>query len=436
MPKITGIPDVRFNLKSIKDKNKSTLISAVFRYPYQGNTERLVYSSRLKVEPKHWDAKKQLPRPTYKDYGFYKDTLNRIAESIRDIYLQNDTGKISIQAFKEQLDIDLRRVIIEEQVEATSTLTSYIETFIEKRKTAVNANRHTWKKFVTVQNHLIQFAKDTHRDGLNFEDIDWPFRKDFENWLYKKPRQHSTNNASKIIQVLKQFMVESKRENKHDNGICEDPTFRIKRVGIKKPILTFDEIKLIHDLDLSDDPKLDRVRDLFLIGCYTGLRISDFTRIRPEHIIEEKGIELIHLFTVKGKTEVFVPVTPELKEILNKHENRSPEPISSQRMNEYIKDVCELAELDRPIVVKYSKAGREKEDTVPLYSKITAHTARRSYATHHYDMGISSAYIRQVTGHSSEKMLSVYVNSDKKKNALEMAKQVANIMRKNSSDGH
>ncbi len=427
MPKLTGIPDVRFNLKSIKDRNKPTLISAVFRYPFENKTVKLVYSTRLKIEPKHWDAKKQLPRTTHPQYNHFKKAIQKLGDTIQSIYLDSGPGNISVKDFKFEIDLRLGRVEIVE--EAKPTLLSFIEAFIERKQNEIAANRNTWKKFVTVKNHLINYADEQLAGVLDFDDIDWKFRDHFVNWLYSSPRNHSVNNASKIVKVLKQFMSESFRENLHANTTFQDRQFSVRPERIKKVVLSFDDIKKIHDLDLSDKPKLDRVRDLFLIGCYTGLRISDFTRLKPEHIISDNGVEMIHMFTSKTKTEVYIPITSELKQILVKRGHRSPDPISSQRMNEYIKDLCEEAKLNTPTVIKYSEGGRIKEKTVPLYTLCTSHTARRSWATHYYSLGIPSAYLRQITGHSSDQMLMRYINVDKKKAAHEMVKQVADIMK-------
>ncbi len=283
MPKQTGTPDVRYNLKSQKDKNKATLVSSVFRYQSKDEKLRLVYSSRLKIAPKHWDSNKQLPRTSYPHYNSHKETLNALTSAIHSIYLDHNKGEISVEQFKYKLDVQLGRIEPEPtQKDVAPTLFSFIKDFIIRRESEANANRNTYKKFTTVQNHLVNYADEKRHGVLDFDDIDWKFRNDFVNWLYEMPRNHSVNNAHKIIRVLKQFMKQALRENLHSNLIYQDSDFSVKEQRIEKTVLTYDDIKLIHHLDLSTNPKLDRVRDLFLIGCYTGLRISDFKRIRPE----------------------------------------------------------------------------------------------------------------------------------------------------------
>ena len=77
-----------------------------------------------------------------------------------------------------------------------------------------------------------------------------------------------------------------------DRGYNKKMDFRgrkFKRLAepVESIYLNLEELERIRGLDLTQKPSLERVRDLFLIGCYTGLRYSDFTNIKPENITVE-----------------------------------------------------------------------------------------------------------------------------------------------------
>lgn len=369
-------------------------------------------------------TKSQRPRSNYSEYNGYKSVLGRIENAIRENYRNN--GALDLEKFRDQLDLKLSRKVVRSD---TSTFLGFIDHYIEQQKHKPTANRDSWKKLETTFNHIKNFAKEHYNDQLDYNDINWEFRNAFLEWLYSPPRKHSINHAAKIIQITGQFMAEAERLGLHSNYEYKQRGFNVKKMKTKFPVLTFEDLEVLYKLDLSDNPKYDRVRDLFLIGAYSGLRVSDFTRLTPEHIINDQGVEMIHLLTKKTNTEVCIPLLPQLKNLLEKHDYHSPEPISNQRMNDYIKEICEIAELDRPVIKKHSTGGVEQEDHIPLYKAVSTHTARRSFATNFYEMGIPVSLLKAITGHSTEKQFFGYINTDKKKAARTMASMVADIMK-------
>lgn len=422
MPKAGKVPAVRFNLKShnATEQNLETLISLVFRY----HGKRLVYSTGEKVKPKYWDGQKAKYTKNHPEYVDLNQRLNSLEKLAIDIFREFDFGNISIADFKKELSYRSGK---EERPETKSKIPTYfefIEQFIENRKVQTNAKRGTWKKFQTVFNHLKSYSEEKEKP-LNYEDIDWHFKQDFENWLYSPPRNHAINNAAKIFQVSKQFMYESHRLGYHTNTIFQDKGFGIKRVKVKNKIrLSFEELELLLDLDLSNDNRLERVRDLFIVGCYTGLRFSDWCKIKPENIIEEDGIEMLELMTGKTKTEVIIPFLPELKEVLVKYNYQLPK-ISIQKFNDYIKEVCKIALEDRKFLRIYSEGGKVHDEKIEKWKKVSSHAARRSFATNFWETGIPAAVLMQITGHGSEKQFFEYIDVDKYELAKRFAKQVA-----------
>ena len=125
------------------------------------------------------------------------------------------------------------------------------------------------------------------------------------------------------------------------------------------------------------------MRDLFVFGAWVGLRFSDFSNIKPENIVKSDDDYYIKIITQKTKELVIIPCNPVVLEIFEKYKNNSnklPKAISNQKFNDYIKEVCELAELTE----KGRLSSRPKERLCDL---ISSHTARRSFATNYYLQG-------------------------------------------------
>lgn len=429
MPRQGKIPAVRFNLKShnpTEDKKVEILVYLIFRY----KGKKLVYSTGEKVKPQYWDSSSNRAKYTksHPEYADLNDRLNNLSQIAQAIFKDSNFGEITVKDFRNELHYRTgKKERPDSEKQRSVPLMEFIKQFIEERKAKPNAKRGTWKKLETVFNHLKEYSKDKGIK-LTYESMDWNFKNDFENWLYSPPRNHAINNASKIFQVTKQFLYEAERHGYNPYTIFKQRGWGIQRVKVKKVVLSFAELKKLADLDLSQNERLDRVRDLFLIGAYSGLRYSDFTRIKPEHIIEEDGVEMIEIFTKKTDTEVVIPLMPELKTILEKYNYSSPKLISSQRMNEYLKELCQLAEINEGVAYKYSKAGKVVEEVIEKYKLISTHTARRSWATGFYQLGIPASELMLISAHSSEKQFFGYININKRQNAARLAKRIAFIL--------
>jgi integrase len=275
----------------------------------------------------------------------------------------------------------------------------------------------------STENHLIKFAEEQKR-SFDFDDINWSFREHFLNYLYKEPRKLSQNTADKYIQILKLFMKEAQKDGLHSNTIYQEDGFKVGKMAVKKVALTKAELKAFKEADLKGNERLIRTRDLFLLACYTGLRYSDFINIRKENKVEIEGFEFLNVITQKTGEEVYIPFTNDLKELLEKYDYQSPKPISSQRLNEYIKDVCEIAKINEPIIYQYSEGGKKKQETKYKYQLISSHTGRRTWATLMYMDGYPIGLLRQVTSHSTDAMFLRYVGAKKKEYAVQLAKEM------------
>ncbi|WP_428664402.1 site-specific integrase [Runella sp.] len=172
---------------------------------------------------------------------------------------------------------------------------------------------------------------------------------------------------------------------------------------------------------------LERVRDAFLFSCYTGLRYGDLHGLTSNEIKNEASYSYIELVPKKSRSRmkeaksVQVPIPAFALEILRKYDGslRSLPVLSNQKMNEYLKQVAELA----GITVQTQTVEYQKGFPIIKYKKkfelITVHVARHTYATLSLVMGVPIEVIQKVLGHSDLKMTMRYAKIvDAYKNAV------------------
>ena len=181
--------------------------------------------------------------------------------------------------------------------------------------------------------------------------------------------------------------------------------------------MNLEELERIRGLNLTQSPSLERVRDLFLIGCYTGLRYSDFIKIQPENITIEGNGQYLEMLTQKTSQRVVIPLKPIVLEILNKYEGSIPKPLSNQKMNQYLKVIGKEAGITNKILVIRTKAGIRSEKLVPKYELIRTHTCRKSFAANAFRSGLSTLSIMKITGHKTETQFFKYVRITEQENA-------------------
>lgn len=414
MPRINGTPKVRFNLLDLKATE-----TYVFAYFHYRGGQRLKYSAGEKVRPSFWNSKTQRLRldkrhPEHTDINL---SLNNLELTIIQVYRDFNSGDISPAEFRKELDYRLGYAVRpESEQQKILPFFNFIEDYISRKKVQP---RGTWKILQVVFGLLKTYASE-RKGGLEYADIDLVFFNDFKAWLFAPPRSHSINYAAKVMAIVRQFMRAAEDENLHTNTTYQSEKFKIKKIKTSKVVLSFEELEGLYRLDLSENPRLERVRDLFLIGAYTGLRFSDFTRITPNHIEETKGKTVLNITTQKTGTMVSIPLFPIPLALLQKY-NFSAPIISNQKMNDYLKELGKLAGMTGKLILTGSKGGKREDTTSEKWEKLTTHVARRSFATNFYRDGVPAVVLMKITGHTTEQQFMQYIAIDGKENALHFA---------------
>jgi integrase len=190
--------------------------------------------------------------------------------------------------------------------------------------------------------------------------------------------------------------------------------------------LNEDELQKLKDTDLSESPFLDRVRDWFLLLAWTGCRFSDLEKVTKTDIKNN----FITFRQQKTNNKVTIPLHPVVIEVLEKYNNDLPAEISNQKFNEYIKIVCQKAELFSPETTTRTVGGKLVTEKFAKWELVTSHTGRRSFCTNMYKRGLPSLMIMSVSGHTTEKAFLGYIKVTQEEHAEMMAKQWAEMYAK------
>lgn len=421
MPKVKGIPEARFILQSTKEPKVPSYVFLYFHYKGQ----RLKYSTGEKVCPEAWRKGKAIANAKYPENTDVNLRLDKIKGFTVDIYRETG-GEIAPAAFRKELDYRMGYAIRPGNEKAKiPSLLEFIEIGLKEREIQPNAKLSTLQGVHRIQKHLKAYSEKIAKT-LSFEDIDQAFFHDFKAWLFAPPRNLQINYVHKLFSLLRMFMRDAKRRGLHNSEAFLD--FNIKKEETTKIALSFEELEILYQLDFTQNIRLERVRDLFLIGAYSGLRFSDFSRLRPEHMATVEGVKMIEITTQKTGETVFIPLFPILETLLKKYEFSVPK-ISSQKMNEYLKELGQLSGLTGKLLVKTSAGGKRQETEMEKWEKLTTHVARRSFATNFYLAGLPAFQIMKITGHRTEQAFRQYICIDNKMAAKAFARDAARIMK-------
>lgn len=378
----------------------------------------LRYYTGVTVPKEYWNKEKEcaIQARHFMEAGQINIHLNKIkseAELIAARSLYNKS-ELNNGIFKNELDTFLGK---RETMDETVTFFRFFESFIKERSNNPNYSKSSIKVYNTAYNHLKDYAANVLRKEITFADFNHAFFSEYSNYLFNQG--FGNNYVHKLTSTLTTLLNEADRRDISPDLKIKSGWLVASREEPPAIYLTESELKQLLQFDLSENQRLARVRDLFLIGCYTGLRFSDFTKIKPGNFRKTTdGKEYIEIVTQKTGIKVSIPVKSELREIMARNGNQAPRAISNQKFNIYLKELGELVGLDEPIMFTKFENGQRIEKPFLKYELVTTHTARRSFATNAYKANVPVKYIMAVTGHKTEREFYKYIRINPDEHAM------------------
>lgn len=408
---------VKFYLKNPKGNSSSiffrlnygayTIVNGKKRYlPMQYHTDET-------INPTFWNSKKGEAKQVnrFPQYPEFNARLSNIRDNVLNVLrrLKNDDITVTNDVLRNELDILFRKSRNQTDVNSKMELMAFIPYFIETSNKSTGTKKSYNRVYADLQEY--ETAKNI---SLTFERIDIDFHDNFIQFL--KSKDYAPNTIGTRIKVLKTFMSVAHDRNLHSNTDFKKKAFDKPKEETTGVYLNEKELQDIYNLDYTDNKKYEAVRDWFIIGAYTGLRFSDLQGLKKENIKNNN----IEIRTIKTGVSIAVPLHPFVKAVFEKYDYELPKLISNQKFNKYIKEISEKAKIEALVPVEETKGNLKKKITKRKHQLVSAHTARRSFATNAFIAGVSSIQLMKMTGHKTEKAFLQYIKMSEAENAKKL----------------
>ncbi len=337
---------------------------------------------------------------------------------------------------KKQFEIALHKESVQEDEPAVKERSIFddLQEFIKEQSTICQWAYATLQCWKTFSHHLEHFSKK-----VKYEDFNEAGLNKFVQFLRVKQGLEE-KTAQKNFNNLKWFLNWAIRK-----GYCKEEfinKYRPKFKVLAKPVIFLTKEELLklynyeipangtivklHDMEgnsyektVQDASALNKTRDLFCFCAFTSLRYSDMAKVKRSDIIGDT----LYITTQKTNDRLPIDLNSMAKAIIAKYENEKfPEGlalpvISNQKMNHYLKDLCELCEFNTPITSVFYRAGQKVEETYPKWALVGTHAGRRTFICFALSSGVPPQVVMKWTGHSDYKAMKPYIDIAEKTKA-------------------
>lgn len=392
-----------FKLKE-PNSDKETLI--YFRAYFGTERKNFIYSTGEKIKPSEWDLRNRQPNDlngrTMKaeNHRTIKKQLDRYSSYFVEIVnrYKNINEELTIDVVRQRFDEKFKKIKIKDD------FFRLYEEFIEEKSndyTGKGISKSTKTRYTFNKNLLFEF-QNYYKLKISLGNFNEKMYNKFLKYSVEI-KDHSANTVHRDVGLLKTFLYWA---------LNKKYTFNNDFINFKKPpkfqtdeiALNMEQVTKIYEHDFSQNKRLERVRDLFVVGCTTGMRFGNYSRISKNDIQDD----FIRVTDLKSKSKkLAIPLNSISKEILEKYDYDLPK-ITNQKMNKYIKEVFQLLEFDDEIK-KTMKYGDELiENSTEFWKRISSHTARRSFITIMKNKRVPDKVIMSYTGHTSLEVFNAY----------------------------
>ncbi len=333
---------------------------------------RIYFSTHVYVKPENFKHGSVIETPN-------ADSLNYVLyQMIQEVEL------VELEYIKKGVEVHLPmlREAIRSHISPAAKLTEFGTQVVEQseRKNLTKLN------YQTLLNNIEKFRK-----GTLITDIDYQFIVSYDKWLRESGIAHNTRISR--LRLLRALLNEARKRDIVQTNPFD--RFRIQQMVSKKGFLTIEQLHKLEKMPLKRYE--DKVRDAFLIGCYTGLRFSDIVSLRNEHIA--KG----WLTKKMAKTGFIVEIpiaelfAGKMIQLIDKYDG------NIERVTKALSNNSSV-----------NKTLRNILDRLKVDQKITFHSSRHTFATHLGQSGVQMTTIQKLLGHQKLQTTQIYSEVDRK----------------------
>ena len=423
--------NIIFTLESRKKDGVLIVENVPIRMRVNFASKRIEFTTGYRIDAAKWDSDKQRVR---------NGCTNKLKQSASEINASLLGYYTEVQEIFKKFEVEEIMPTPEQIKEAFNALHRPIEE-VKPRKSTPNAfykvfdefvrdcgrqndwTDSTYEKFAAVKNHLMNF-----RDELTFDFFDEKGLNDYVTYL-RDVKEMRNSTIGKQLSFLKWFLRWAFKKGLHQNNAYNSYKPKLKSTQKKIIFLTWEELNKLREFEIpAAKQALDWVRDVFLFQCFTGLRYSDVFNLRKSDI---KG-DHIEVTTVKTSDSLIIELSNHSKAILDKYKDVAFEDdkvlpvITNQKMNDYLKELAELAGIDEPVRQTYYRGNERIDEVTPKYALLGTHAGRRTFICNALALGIPPQVVMKWTGHSDYKAMKPYIDiaDDIKANAMSKFNQL------------
>ena len=292
--------------------------------------------------------------------------------------------------------------------------------FITSHEISLSRQRHLKVIYRTLQRYELYRQLLHPKFKLTLDGIDESLLHDLEDYIKNEhellkrfpkiikdvpesrfPGQRGQNTINGFFKKLKTFYIWALNEGLTTN----DPfrRFKISQDVYGSPYyISIEERRQIENADLSDCPRLEVQRDIFVFHCCIGCRVSDLRSLTTANVINGE----VHYIARKTKTghplTIKVPLNQTALTILERYADPNRKAllpfISDQKYNDAIKEVFTRAGVTRNVVVRNSLTG--EQEIRPINEIASSHMARRTFVGNIYKKFKDQSLVSELSGHA------------------------------------
>ena len=406
---------IKLIVRKGKVRNDGTALISL-QYCYSAE-QRVVLSTGIGIPLQFWNRKtrkisKDLP-PAYGNVEQLEISISKKLQKAEDMvtYALKQRNTCPMKFLKENFLLQ-ENWKLEQMSDSKKNLDVYdnIDDYIKSKQSTV---KHCTINVINAMKAHLKSFEHYRKEPVTFDSFDVHFYEEFVKYLtYDIPQLRrkdvikglKVNSVGKTIKHLKSFLKD--RMRKKIIPYMDLGAYKVMEEEVDAVYLSWQELSLIYHLDLSANTNLEKYRDLFVLGCLTGFRFSDYSDFKPEEI--RGGMN-----QSKTLSTVVVPLRTDAKKILIDKYNMQMPQVSNPNFNYYIKEVVRLAGIDERIKITHKRGNKIIEETRPKYAWIMSHTCRRSFCTNEFLDGTPTNLIMAISGHKTEKAFRRYIKADK-----------------------
>ena len=421
---------LRFNLKQTKNPNRLTQIIIATTV----NRRRLRVYTRLKVEPKYWDRRSYRCIPAENTNLRERQRLKRINEQIDTLVDSINEADGMLAARGEYLTVvTLRQAVVERREQRMRMQNpiacmyrlaeDYVKRMNRKGQRGIDS---TSVAYTTAIRRLEEFGRQRQVPIKSFEEFNRKFFDDFTNFLYshtygKNGKHYTRNTVVNTLKVIKNMLHRAYDGDLTSNNYFHKVQTTLPSDASEQVYLNEKEIRKLSAVKTENDQECE-VRDMFIIACYTALRISDIQQLRNAAI--SNGV--ISLYQKKTKELVEIPILKEIAPLVEHYRKVGFPAIDRTKANRIIRTLAMRCHINETVSCKEQRGGETTIIKRPKCDMISFHTARRSCITNLYKRGYPANYVMTLSGHKSIQAFQRYMratNSELMENFVSMLKR-------------